>query len=448
VNAPAVQRPEKSSATAWVPLKGMQERALACGAYELFMGGAAGPGKSQVLLVMPLRWVSNPGFRAALFRNTFRELERTLVEKSFALYKPLGAKYYSSDHVWEFPGGATIEFAYLERDADVHRFQGAELSFAGFDELPHFTEYQYRYIQSRLRSADGLPIRLRATGNPDGPHLEWVRRRFAPWIDGKVPDGEARWFDPEGRMVPKGTPEALSRSYVRGRLSENPYLGADYRARLMALDPVTRAKLLDGDWDACVGEGKLFHRTWWRFLDAVPADVEVTVRAWDLGGTATGDPSRGVLMHRRPEGTVPRWIVSDVVTVKGPPHEVEAAVKATAELDGQDVPVVLPQDPGQSGISQVQGYARLLPGWRVIPRRPIGDKVKRAGGWSSQVGALNAALVRGPWNAEFVAELHAFPDGSHDDQVDASADGFEELVKMPVPDPDDSNSVSRGGRRR
>jgi predicted phage terminase large subunit-like protein len=84
----------------------------------------------------------------------------------------------------------------------------------------------------------------------------------------------------------------------------------------------------------------------------------------------------------------------------------------------------------------------------IIPRRPIGDKVKRAGGWSSQVGALNAALVRGPWNAEFVAELHAFPDGSHDDQVDASADGFEELVKMPVPDPDDSNSVSRGGRRR
>lgn len=445
MNAPAL--PASGAAKVLRPSPGMQEKALACGAYELFCGGAAGPGKTWALLMMPLRWVGLPAFRAALFRNTFRELERTLVEKSFGVYKPLGGRYFASDHLWEFPSGATIEFAYLERDPDVHRFQGAELNFAGFDELPHFTEYQYRYIQSRLRSSDGVPIRLRSTGNPDGPHLEWVRRRFAPWIDGKVPDGEARWFDPEGRMVPKGTPEALSRSYVRGRLSENPYLGADYRARLMALDPVTRAKLLDGDWDACVGEGKLFHRTWWRFLDAVPADVEVTVRAWDLGGTATGDPSRGVLMHRRPEGTVPRWIVSDVVTVKGPPHEVEAAVKATAELDGQDVPVVLPQDPGQAGISQVQGYARLLPGWRVIPRRPIGDKVKRAGGWSSQVGALNAALVRGPWNAGFVAELHAFPDGSHDDQVDASADGFEELVTMPVPGPEDGR-LSFGGRRR
>lgn len=424
----------------------MQEKALACGAYELFMGGAAGPGKSQALLVMPLRWVSHPGFRAALFRNTFRELERTLVEKSFALYKPLGARYFASDHVWEFPGGATIEFAYLERDADVHRFQGAEIQLAGFDELPHFTEYQYRYIQSRLRSADGVPIRLRATGNPDGPHLEWVRKRFAPWIDNEVPDGESRWFDPEGRMVPKGTPEALSRSYVRGKLSENPYLGADYRARLLALDPVTRARLLDGDWDACVGEGKLFHRTWWSFLEAVPADVEATVRAWDFGATADGDPTRGVKMHRRPAGTVPRWVVSDVVTVRGPPHEVEAAVKTTAELDGRGVPVVVPQDPGQAGIDQVHRYQRSLEGWRVIGRRPVGDKVKRAGGWSSQVGARNAALVRGAWNAEFVAEHHAFPDGPHDDQADASADGFEELVTMPSPESD--NSVSRGGRRR
>ena len=271
MNAPAL--PASGAAKVLRPSPGMQEKALACGAYELFCGGAAGPGKTWALLMMPLRWVGLPAFRAALFRNTFRELERTLVEKSFGVYKPLGGRYFASDHLWEFPSGATIEFAYLERDPDVHRFQGADLNFAGFDELPHFTEYQYMYIQSRLRSSDGVPIRLRSTGNPDGPHLEWVRRRFAPWIDGEVPDGEARWFDPEGRMVPKGTPDALSRSYIRGKLSENPYLGADYRSRLMQLDPVTRAKLLDGDWDACVGEGKLFHRTWWSFVDAVPADV-------------------------------------------------------------------------------------------------------------------------------------------------------------------------------
>lgn len=419
--------PERSTPTEWVPLP-MQRRALACGAYELFLGGAAGPGKSEYLVVAPLRWVGHPAFRAIIFRRTFAELERTLIPKSAAFYKPLGAVYSSDHHRWRFPTGAEVEFAYLERDADVHRYQGAEYSFAGFDELPHFTEYVYRYMTSRLRNTVGLPIRLRATGNPDGPYLEWVRARFAPWIDGKVPDGEARWFDPEGREVPKGTPDALSRSYIRGRLSENPYAGETYRSRLMALDPVTRAKLLDGDWDACAGDGSLFHRSWWHMLDAVPDDVEASIRAWDLGATTDGDPSRGVLLHRRPAGAVPRWVVADVVTVRGPPHEVDAEIKRTAAQDGRRVPVVLPQDPGQAGIDQVQRYQRDLAGWRVIPRRPVGDKVSRAGGWSSQVGARNAGLVRGPWVAGFVAEHHAFPLGPHDDQVDAAADAFAELA--------------------
>lgn len=407
-----------------------QRAALACGAYELLYGGAAGGGKSDFLVAAPLRWVHHPTFRALLLRRSFPELERTLVARSREIYPRLGARYHEQRHDWTFPSGARIAFGYLERPADALRYQGAEFAFVGFDELTHFDEQSYRYLTSRIRSADGLPLRIRATTNPGGPGHDWVRARWAPWI-GAAPDaapGERRWYASDGSAASEGDADALARTFFPAKLSDNPYLGAEYRAQLLALDPVTRAQLLDGDWDATVGEGKLFHRTWWTFLDAVPADVEATVRAWDFGATADGDPTRGVLMHRRHEGTVPRWVVSDVVTVKGPPHEVEAALKTTAELDGKSVRVVIPQDPGQAGIDQVQRYARLLPGWRVIPRRPVGDKVKRAGGWSSQVGARNAALVRGPWNAEFVAEHHAFPDGPHDDQVDASADGFEELV--------------------
>jgi len=403
----------------------MQERALACGAYELFLGGAAGPGKSEYLVVAPLRWVSHPDFRAVIFRRTFAELERTLVRKSFGFYKPLGAVYNVAQHLWRFPSGATIEFAYLERDADVHRYQGAEYSFAGFDELPHFPEFVYRYMGSRLRNTAGLPPRLRATGNPDGPYLDWVRARFAPWIDGHVPDAEARWFDPEGRMVSRDTPEALSRTYIRGKLSENPYLGADYRAQLMALDPVTRAKLLDGDWDACVGEGALFHRSWWSYLDAAPRCVR-RVRAWDLG--AGGDATEGVLLGDRGADAVPRWVVLDCITHVGPPHEVHALVASTAKADGRDVVVVLPQDPGQAGKDQAHAFTRELAGFTVRTRRPSAAKVVRAGPWSSQVGARNAALVRGPWNAAFVAQHHAFPDAPHDDKVDAAADAFAELV--------------------
>jgi len=423
VNAP-VAVPDRSGNGAWVPLP-MQRDALACGAYELFLGGAAGPGKSEYLVIAPLRWVHHPTFRAVLFRNTFPELQRTLIEKSRRLYPSVGGVYNEAKHAWAFPSGAQVEFAYLESDRDVHRYQGAEFQFVGFDELPHFTEYAYRYMQSRLRSAAGVPIRLRATGNPDGPHLEWVRARFAEWIDGHIPAGESRWYSPDGSAVPKGTEHALSRCYIPGRLRDNPYLPPEYVAQLMALDPVTRAKLLDGDWDACVGEGKLFHRGWWTYLDAAPVCTR-KARAWDLG--AGGDPTEGVLMGDRGPGIVPRYVVLDVVTHVGPPHEVHALIARTAETDGPTVTVRLPQDPGQAGKDQALTYARELVGYTVRTKPVTGDKVTRAGGFSSQVGARNAAVIRAPWTPGFVGQLHAFPDTKRDDKVDAASDAFAELA--------------------
>jgi predicted phage terminase large subunit-like protein len=259
-----------------------------------------------------------------------------------------------------------------------------------------------------------------------------VRARFVEWIEGRAEDGRALWYDPDGRIVPKGTEFALSRSYIRGKLSDNPYLGPEYRSQLMALDPVTRAKLLDGDWDACVGEGKLFHRDWWRYLDAAPT-VARKVRGWDLG--AGGDPTEGVLLGDRGPGIVPRYVVLDVVTHVGPPHEVHALIAKAAEADGRDVTIRLPQDPGQAGKDQAQTFVRELAGYRVVTKPPTGDKVTRAGAFSSQVGANNVALIRAPWTPAFVAQLHAFPDTRRDDKVDAASDAFSELASVIVAAP-------------
>lgn len=410
----------------WRPLPA-QRAALACGAYELLYGGAAGGGKSDYLLVAPLRWVHLPQSRAILFRRSFPELERTLIARSHEIYRPLGATYHATRREWAFPRGGLVTFGYLESPTDALRYQGAEFSFVGFDELTHFDEASYTYLSSRLRSAHGIPVRLRATTNPGGPGHEWVRRRWGAWI-GREPTaapGERRWYDPDGREVPEGTPDALSRAFLPAALRDNPYLGPEYRAQLLALDPVTRAQLLDGDWDAAVGEGALFHRDWWRILDAAPP-VTRSVRAWDFG--AGGDPTAGVLLGDAGREASPRWVVLDVVTHRGPPHEVHRLVRATAERDGRAVTVVVPQDPGQAGVDQAAAYTRELVGYGVRTRRPTGDKVTRARPWSAQVGAGNAGIVRAPWTAAFVAELHAFPEGGHDDQVDASADAFAALA--------------------
>ncbi len=404
-----------------------QRAALACGAYELLYGGAAGGGKSDYLLMAPLRWVHLAASRAILFRRSFPELERTLIARSHAIYRPLGAVYHATRREWSFLSGATVAFGYLESEADALRYQGAEFTFCGFDELTHFSEAAYRYLSSRLRSTAGIPVRLRAATNPGGAGHDWVRARWGAWI-GPTPTAaplERRWYDPDGREVAEGAPDALSRAFAPARLADNPYLGPEYRAQLLALDPVTRAQLLDGDWDACVGEGALFHRDWWRWLDAAPP-VARRVRAWDFG--AGGDPTAGVLLGDRGPMESPRWVVLDAVMHRGPPHEVHALVKATAARDGRAVTVVVPQDPGQAGVDQAAAYTRELAGYDVRTRRPTGDKVTRARPWSAQVGARQAAVVRAPWTAAFVSEHHAFPDGPHDDQVDAAADAFAVLA--------------------
>ena len=36
-------------------------------------------------------------------------------------------------------------------------------------------------------------------------------------------------------------------------------------------------------------------------------------------------------------------------------------------------------------------------------------------------------MLRAPWNDTLISEMRVFPNGSHDDQVDALSDAFDEL---------------------
>jgi len=431
--------PKASETTrAWRPLPA-QERALRSDAYELLYGGAAGGGKTDFLLVAPLRWIGDGAFRALLLRRSFPELERTLIARSRELYPRLGGVYHETRHEWTFPSGAIVAFGYCETDADALRYQGTEWCFIGFDELTHFSESQYRYLTSRARSSAGLPIRIRSTSNPGGPGHEWVKARWAAWLEKPRKDRpskvrpalpcELRWYDPDGHEVDEGTEWALSRTFVAATLADNPFLGREYRAQLMALDPVTRAQLLSGDWDVMPGEGKYFATEDWAYLDEVPPFHlwRAAIRAWDFGGSLKGDPWAGVLLVHAPSLARP-WVVADVQWFRATPGDGERRVLATAQMDGPDVGVCIPQDPGQAGVAQVEQYARLLAGYRLRSRRPTGEKVLRASPHSAQVTHRQFALVRGVWTPGYVGEHFAFPDGPHDDQVDATSDAFAELA--------------------
>ena len=166
-----------------------------------------------------------------------------------------------------------------------------------------------------------------------------------------------------------------------------------------------------------------------------PARVETTgflsaetnfVRAWDLAATAAGagrDPdwTVGLKLGREPSG---RFVVADVVRLRAGPHEVAETIAEVARCDGTAVAVGLPQDPGQAGKQQVAWLAGRLAGYRVVASPESGAKLTRARPVAAQAEAGNLALLRGAWNAAFLAELGEFPLGRKDDQVDALARAF------------------------
>src|SRR5207302_235664 len=107
-----------------------------------------------------------------------------LIARSHELFLPLGATYNKGTSQWTFPGGAIVEFGFLDAPEDVYRYAGRAFSFIGWDELTSWpgdstdadgqpVSFAYVYMLSRLRAVEGSRLRLevRATCTPDNVGL-------------------------------------------------------------------------------------------------------------------------------------------------------------------------------------------------------------------------------------------------------------------------------------
>ena len=171
-------------------------------------------------------------------------------------------------------------------------------------------------------------------------------------------------------------------------------------------------------------DGGMFRAEWFEAPSELPAR-RVRVRAWDLAASADGDYTVGVLMSKDMSGV---FYIENVIRFRGSPLEVEKKIFDTARSDGHSVQIVIPQDPGQAGKSQAQNFIRRLAGYRIKARRPTGSKETRAAAFAAQCEGRNVKMVKAHWNQCFTDELEMFPLGVNDDQVDAAADAFNELL--------------------
>ena len=222
-----------------------QKQFIDASATEVLFGGAAGGGKSYGQLVDALLYaVKYPGSKQLILRRTFSDLEKSLIRVHLGLYPREIYRYNATAHTGRFLNGSIIDFGYCATEKDVYQYQSAEYDTIRFDELTHFTEFQYIYLISRLRGANPFPRAIKSSTNPGNVGHTWVKERFV---------------DP----APPGTvfcgKNNDTRVFIPSMVDDNKFLmSADpmYKIRLLALPEKDRRALLYGDWN--IFEGQYF----------------------------------------------------------------------------------------------------------------------------------------------------------------------------------------------
>lgn len=300
----------------------------------------------------------------------------------------------------------------------------------------------------RVTLGNGAEVLFRSADEPDrlrGPNLSGAWLDEASLVERSVYDvaiaclregGQQGWLS--ATFTPKGKQHWTYEVFAQGRSdteliqapsSANPFLPDTFVSTLRRQYTSTLAEQELGGAFVDSG-GLLFQRRWFQIVDAAPADCDL-VRYWDLAATETragADPdwTAGVLLGIK-DGI---YYIVDVRRTRATPKGVEDLVRQTAELDTRRVPVWIEQEPGSSGVNTIDHYTRqVLSGWNVRGDRVTGSKLQRMAPLAAQAEAGNVRLVRAAWNAAYLDEAEAIPNGPHDDQIDATAGALEKLTR-------------------
>lgn len=263
----------------WTPEPGPQTQAFLSKADFTLYGGAAGGGKTDLVVGLSLE-----AENAVVFRKQATDLRG--LEQRFQ--KLVGAKAVNTQLHTVKLDGTLIEMGHLGKPKSELGWQGRPHDFIGFDEAEQLPEKRVSFVIGWLRSTTGRRCRIVAATNPptDAEGGWWLFRWFAPWLDPLFPDpakpGELRWAiivgtDGEDGEIETVWPKeseleteivngetlrfqmierqgkltkyyALTRTYIPSLLKDNRHLPASYLAQINAQPEPRRSALLYGDW--------------------------------------------------------------------------------------------------------------------------------------------------------------------------------------------------------
>lgn len=239
---------------------------------DVVYGGAAGGAKTFLGCAWQIHNRLNyPGTRGLIGRAQLKRLRQTTLRTFFDVCEYLGLKpklhyqYLAQEGLIKFCNGSEIWLRDLQAypsDPDFTSLGSLEITDAFVDEAGELTEKAVRVLASRIRyrlDVAGLPAKMLMTCNPARGWL--YQQYYKPSRAGQLPSHAA---------------------FIQALLSDNqnPDFVRQYQQQLLKLDPVTRQRLLAGDWEYADDALALFSEP--ALLALVMPDALVAVPKQDL----------------------------------------------------------------------------------------------------------------------------------------------------------------------
>lgn len=369
--------------------------------YRGFVGGR-GAGKSWIGAYDLLRR-AKPGCLYLIAAPTYPMLQDSSIRSFESIARQLNflrdVRLSSGTARAVLGNGAEVLFRSAD---DPNRLRGPNLSGAWLDEAGDMDEDAYLIAIACLR---------------EGGQQGWLSATFTP-------RGRQHWTY---RVFGQDRPDT---AIFHARTRDNPFNPAGFEDQLRQQYTSAFAEQELAGKFIELG-GTVAKREWFKVVDAAPACTR-KVRAWDFAATpedgrGRGDYTVGVLLGQTASG----WCLLDLVRSRVAGGQVMGLVRQTAALDGTATIIGLEQEPGSSGKVAVSFMTKELAGYPIRPIVPSRDKLTRALPLLAQAEAGNVTMLRANWNTAFLDELAAFPNGEHDDQMDAGAHAFN-LLHQPA----------------
>lgn len=170
-------------------------------------------------------------------------------------------------------------------------------------------------------------------------------------------------------------------------------------------------------------EGNMLKRSWWRYYKELPAQFEAMVQSWDLTFKDSDGSDYAVgQVWGKLGGNY--YLVDQVRDRMDFPTTIQAIKNMTAKHPEVLIKLIEDKANGSAVISMLRNK---IPG--IIPVNPEGGKVARVNAVSPAIEAGNVYLPEGAmWINDFIEEASAFPNGKHDDMIDAMSQGLNRLI--------------------